>query len=710
MVLTTLIVTLLTGLLFFLVGSVFESMVPALEQDLRWKVKSAALELSHSGDLGVLTRDSELLSRVTARYTDDSDILYIAFEDAQSALLFERGSSTGAPAWSEPNDVAENADAYAVWTPLDVEGMRVGLVRVVVSKARLLSGSQLYRRILWAGLGGATVALALAAMFVTLYIVPILRLTQGAFAELERTTAMALASTRSKGQFLANMSHEIRTPMNGVLGMVHLVQQTPLSHVQRGYIDVIAASARSLLTIVNDILDFSKLEADRYELDPRPCELRQVIEQTVALFEARAREKQLKLDLWFDDDVPQAVVVDGDRLRQVLSNLLSNAVKFTGRGSVSVSVSATQLDAEGSLSLRVRVADTGPGVPKSSEKRLFRAFSQVDGSSSRSHEGTGLGLAISKRLVELMGGTIGYSARDGGGSEFRFEVPVRLSAEVERGTDVPRRVDRFYAQHPVLVVDDNEVNQLVAMEILERFGLEVALVGGGQEAVDAVAQEEYSLVLMDCQMPGVDGYMATRLIREREGSGARLPIVACTAHALVEERRRVEEAGMDDYLSKPIEIEALVGVLARWLECSPVQSGASFARSIEATPAMRISGRPLKNVVAIAGERLPVLDASRKPSARVAEIFLKNTPVELVRLRDAAASDDRATLKSVAHKLKGSSGSIGAARLSAECHRLQVEAETMTDETLKSSLAAVERYYAQVRVELDRSVLEKVTT
>jgi hypothetical protein len=244
-VLTSLIVLLLTGLLFFLVDSVFRSMVPTIEQDLRWKAESTALELSQSGDLGVLTRDGMLLSGVTTRYAEDADVLYLAFEDAKSISLFERGSLAGAPPWGEANVVAESDVAYAVWTPIEVEGMGVGSARAVVSKARLHAGTQLYRRILWAGVGGALVALALALLFVNLYVVPILHFAQRAFGELERTTALALASTRAKSQFLANMSHEIRTPMNGVLGMVHLLQQTPLSHTQRGYVDVIAASSRS---------------------------------------------------------------------------------------------------------------------------------------------------------------------------------------------------------------------------------------------------------------------------------------------------------------------------------------------------------------------------------------------------------------------------------------------------------------------------------
>ncbi len=714
--LVSFVVAVLSALYFFLVSQAFSTLTPSLEQDLRWKALGGLGELSHSADLGLLTEDHKQLSDSSARYVADPDIVYVAFEtkthDGSPRVIFQRGD---APQYDisrlPPLELGETPSLYVGWAPVSVEGMNVGRVQLVVSKQRLHAGTELYRRLVLAGLVGAAAALLLALLFANRYIVPILQLTQRAVRELEVTTAAALASTRAKSRFLANMSHEIRTPMNGVLGMVHLLQRTKMDRGQRHYVDVIAGSAKSLLKIVNDILDFSKLEAQSYELTPEPCEVRSVIEQTVQLFDAKASERQLRLRCDVGPEVPNTVLVDGDRLRQVLSNLLSNALKFTKHGQVVVQVSCAEPDAASSARrhLRVRVSDTGIGVPRSARPRLFRAFSQVDESAARVHEGTGLGLAISRRLVELMGGDISYEERRGGGSVFTFEVPVSVCAAAKAPDARPPLDARFHCERPVLVVDDNEINQLVAMEMLESLGLDVEIVGGGREAVTAVASGDYALVLMDCQMPDVDGYQATRAIRANCEGERKPPIVACTAHALEEEREKVLACGMDDYIVKPIEPEVLHRTLARWL---PVRESA-FPRALStpdsshpasSAPRPRSSTSETRLLARARlldpPEDLPILLQEHARSARVVEVFLRTLPSQIGELRRFAEAGQLTQVKNLAHKIKGGAASIGAMRMAAVCDRLQLCAETIESAQATECVKLIARMYELVQAAL----------
>jgi signal transduction histidine kinase/HPt (histidine-containing phosphotransfer) domain-containing protein/ActR/RegA family two-component response regulator len=724
-ILTLLVVSVLTGLLLSLVNRVFSNLTPSIKEDLQWKAQRGAAELSHTADLGVLTNDQSQLRQVSQRYAAERDFLYVGFRDAQGRLVFEQGHAEHLPTITQSAEtIAENEWAYASWAPMDVEGLAIGEVVLAVSKQRLDSGTQLYRRIVMAGLLGAGVALALALLFVRIYITPILRLTEHTFVELERSVDAALASARARSQFLANMSHEIRTPMNGVFGMVHLVQQTELTPAQRRYVDLIAASAKSLLKIVNDVLDFSKLDANKYELSPEPCALHTLLEQTTSLFEAKAAEKNLDLKLEVQRSVPDIAVVDGDRLRQVLSNLLSNAIKFTSSGTIDVIVSASEgqksTDATSATRLlNVCVKDTGIGIPEQAQSQLFRAFTQGDSSSNRAHEGTGLGLAISRKLVELMGGFIEYETSKEGGSTFRFVIPVGTTEtqEYTRSTSRPAPPDNFASDKPVLLVDDNEINQLVAVEILESMGLQVDVAGGGQEAIDAALAGDYALVLMDCQMPEIDGYQAAREIRRRE-SGSRLPIVAFTAHALEEERARVIACGMDDYVSKPIEPDALRRVLLRFLSAAPglstteerghtfdaVREGSGASATARGSDAQSSATSDVRKILAgneLEGmqselEGLAVLNPELRRPARAVELFLDTIPRQIELLRQAAIDDRREDVKTIAHKLKGSSGSIGAMQMSMLCDQLQRLASTLSPEHSLRQVVAIERAHAPV--------------
>ncbi len=705
---TLLLVALLTSLSSLLVRNMSASVTPALRDDLRWKAQRGVVELSYSADFGVLTANQQQLSEAAAQYTRDPDVAYLRFRDAQQQVLLEHGAASGLPPLQEtPEAVVESHRAFLAWAPVVIEGLRVGDVTLAVSKRRLQAGTQLYRRMLLLGGLGALIALAMALLFVRRYVTPILRLTEQTSRELELAARAALASAEAKSRFLANMSHEIRTPMNGMFGMLHLVQQTALDSRQRRYLDVISSSARSLLKVVNDILDLSKLNAHGYQLLAEPCSPRHLVDETLLLLSQRARDKSLELSAEIDPSTPAGVLLDGDRFRQVLSNLLGNAIKFTEQGSVQVSVRARA--EAGVQRLEVAVSDTGPGIPESAQPRLFQAFSQVDESSRRAHEGTGLGLAICKQLIELMGGQIGYRRREEGGSSFFFSLPVQScalpgSSAVSATTppEAPASAAPLYAGKPLLLVDDNEVNQIVAVEVLEQLGFSVDVAASGQDAIDAALSKEYALILMDCQMPGMDGYEATRELRRRQ-AGRRVPIVAFTAHALPEEREKVLRSGMDDILLKPIEPAELTALLARHLGAP---SAGGEQRSPSSGPRQRLSGPAAPGTAnvatALVDESEPVLAAGVRRPPRAVASFLRQTPAEIDSLLAAvreARSDD---VRRIAHKLKGSAASLGAPELTRRCEELQDRAHEASHEQLVLLTRSIEQAYQRARAALEQ--------
>ena len=384
-------------------------------------------------------------------------------------------------------------------------------------------------------------------------------------AELDEARTKAESASSAKGEFLAVISHEIRTPMNGVLGMLRVVRDTPLSPEQRSYLKTASDSAESLLLLLNDVLDFSKIESGRLELEHAPFQPGATAQSIADLMLARVRDKGLQFDLKLGDNLPGVILGDSARLRQIIVNLLGNAIKFTERGSVELAVACVERTPTRAV-MHFTVTDTGIGIDSAAQARLFKPFSQADASMSRRYGGTGLGLVISMRLAQAMGGAIQVQSKLNHGTTFRLLLPCHLPelASGARHEEGPRFVTPSLRGR-VLVVEDDAVNRQVIDLFLKKIGVTATFAPDGEEAIASATTQEFDLVLMDCQLPGIDGMEATRQIRTKL-AGKPLMISALTANASTHVREACLAAGMNDFLSKPVRFELLAGVLQKHLQ------------------------------------------------------------------------------------------------------------------------------------------------
>ena len=530
------------------------------------------------------------LSRLVAAAVNQGDILRLRVRNLQGNVVFSDDGSgfkqvpedqaieaaQGATVArlthlnDDSNDtLAQGPAAVEVYQPLrqGPAQRRVGVLELYLPYAPIAHDVAASLDRLYVGLGIGLALLYVALLVITLSVSRGLRrqvaLNVAANAELVVARDQAVEASNMKSAFLANISHELRTPMNGVLGMNELLLDTDLDESQAAYAHQIARSGEQMMSTVNDVLDIARMEAGQLVLEKSDFELREAIESACAPARDTAAAKGLAIEVRIADDVPLRVHGDGPRLRQIVSNLTDNAVKFTGQGSVDVAVAATR-DEAGPVRLRVEIADTGIGIDPEALERIFELFTQADQSSTRAYGGTGLGLAIARELVALMDGEIGVESQPRSGSTFWFEVDLGTASGVEAAAVATPAQPAVSAPH-VLIAEDSPVNQIVATRAVERCGCRATVVSDGRQALDALERGQFDAVLMDCHMPDLDGYTATRALRKREGSTTHTPVIAMTTSAVRTDVEKCLSAGMDDYVSKPMRHQALQQTLRRWI-------------------------------------------------------------------------------------------------------------------------------------------------
>lgn len=536
--------------------------------------------------------------------------------------------------------------------------------------------------------------------------------------QLESARNLAEAASQAKSDFLARMSHDIRTPMNGVLGMAEVLGSTELDQRQVRLVDTIHTSAQSLLGIVNNLLDISKIEADKLVLEIMPFSLHDLVGEVEALLSGAAEQKDITLHCELGESVPAWFKGDPVRIRQILVNLLSNAIKFTDTGKVELRVDCGELT-EASSVLVFEVIDTGVGIPAEKLGEIFNAFSQAEDSTTRRYGGTGLGLAIARQLAELMGGDVSVCSEPGSGSTFRFTARFSNCTEAEIGELASDRSELSSSQEisadhfrgsRLLLVDDSEINQQVAQAMLQSLGCVVDVVDNGLKAVRKLetSRDDYDLVLMDCQMPVMDGFEATGRIRGTAGHET-LPIVALTANAMMGDRERCLQAGMTDYLTKPFREADLRKVLLRHIVPATIgdycagrhrEHSGETAGAAESGRQPKTRGVPMESIASVGtkqpGLDLPALENLRKLDhsggllQRVIDAYITSAPQLVGQIRSGLSAGDDKVVQMAAHTLKSSSANVGALRISECAFAIEQQAREKQLEAIAGELAMLD--------------------
>jgi len=491
----------------------------------------------------------------------------------------------------------------------------------------------------------------------------------------------AVAASQSKSDFLSMMSHEIRTPINAIMGMMHLALQTELSIKQNDYISKADAAAHALLSIINDILDFSKIEAGYMEIETVAFDLEHVLSNLSAMIENKAHEKGLEISFHLDNDVPRCLNGDPLRLGQILLNLVGNAIKFTEEGNVTVLVKCvekSELLSKAQVMLEISVEDSGIGLTLQQIDKLFQSFAQADSSTTRKYGGTGLGLAISKQLVKLMGGAIRVESVLGKGSRFIFTAIFGKATHCTSVASKQHSSMIAIAGARILLVEDNAINQQIASEILQQAGVVVSLANNGREGVSMVQGERFDAVLMDLQMPEMDGYEATRLIRQ-DGRFNDLPIIAMTAHTMVGEREKCLAAGMNDHTPKPIDIDHLFSLLRQWIVVEGNQTSVIRAQTVDSGLLTNIAGFDVALCLKNMGGNETLLRSLLLD-------FYQQFAGSAVQIHTLLNQGDMQQAQQLAHTIKGTSGNLFATDLYAAASQLNEALEQGVSDTLPDIL------------------------